>query len=747
MKTRSYVSPRSRAVPQRREGVAAAQLGALGADPERRQVLPQHGRRAPRRARRTRRCAAPRESASMPSAPVPANRSSTRAPPTSPSIANSASRTRSEVGRVARPRGAFSRRPPSVPRSPAPANGTPRAGAQPRDRRRRACARRSAARARPRAARARAAASCGSAATIVSARARASSSSGASSGRRATRNWRRPDWRVPTSSPSLRSSRSISASRKPSEWATSARSRAAPGRADQEAASPVLAAPDAAAQLVQLGDPEALGVLDQHHGRVRHVDPDLDHRRRDEHLGAPGGERRHRLPASRAGASRRAAAPARSPASSPARSRSSSAVAARSSARPAAPARRPLVGARRLGVLLDQRAHDEAPGGPARARRAAARRRRRARPRRRRGASDRAPAARQLAQRARVEVAVARQRERARDRRRGHVQRVHGARLARRAARARSRWRTPKRCCSSITATASERNDDVGLDQRVRADDQRELAAGELGEGVGAPAGGRRAGQQRRGHRLAAEQPLDRREVLLGERLGRRHQRRLVAVLDRAQHRVQRDHRLAAADLAHQQPLHRPRLGEVRVDRARSPAPGRRSARTAARPRASARSATAARRAPIAPARARRCARRRRNSSWVSSSSSKASRRRPCSRSRAVAREVHRGERAGAVGQALGRARAGREDLDDVAERGALALDEREDLGRGDALGGGVVGDGLARRSAAPRRRPSPSPGWRGRVVGDAEAAAAVRPCRAAAGACRAGSARRATAG
>ena len=38
---------------------------------------------------------------------------------------------------------------------------------------------------------------------------------------------------------------------------------------------------------------------------------------------------------------------------------------------------------------------------------------------------------------------------------------------------------------------------------------------------------------------------LDRREVLLGERLGRCHQRALVAVLDRPQQRVQRDHGLA----------------------------------------------------------------------------------------------------------------------------------------------------------------------------------------------------------
>ena len=42
-------------------------------------------------------------------------------------------------------------------------------------------------------------------------------------------------------------------------------------------------APDAAAQLVELGEAEALGALDDDQRRVGHVDPDLDHRRRDQH--------------------------------------------------------------------------------------------------------------------------------------------------------------------------------------------------------------------------------------------------------------------------------------------------------------------------------------------------------------------------------------------------------------------------------------------------------------------------------
>ncbi len=64
---------------------------------------------------------------------------------------------------------------------------------------------------------------------------------------------------------------------------------------------------------------------------------------------------------------------------------------------------------------------------------------------------------------------------------------------------------------------------------------------------------------------LRAER-LERQEVLLGERLRRRHQRALAARLDRAQERVERDDRLAGADVALQQPLHRRGAREVGVD-------------------------------------------------------------------------------------------------------------------------------------------------------------------------------------
>ena len=55
----------------------------------------------------------------------------------------------------------------------------------------------------------------------------------------------------------------------------------------------VRAATDTPAQLMELGEAEAFGVLDQHHGRVRNVDADLDHGGRDEDIGPPRSEVLH----------------------------------------------------------------------------------------------------------------------------------------------------------------------------------------------------------------------------------------------------------------------------------------------------------------------------------------------------------------------------------------------------------------------------------------------------------------------
>ena len=55
----------------------------------------------------------------------------------------------------------------------------------------------------------------------------------------------------------------------------------------------MLAAAHSPAELVQLRQPESLGVLDDHHRGVRHIDADLDDRRRDEHVHVAAREGRH----------------------------------------------------------------------------------------------------------------------------------------------------------------------------------------------------------------------------------------------------------------------------------------------------------------------------------------------------------------------------------------------------------------------------------------------------------------------
>ena len=128
----------------------------------------------------------------------------------------------------------------------------------------------------------------------------------------------RPFWRSPRIVPSPRRSRSTSASSKPSVVSTSASSRASPSAvagADQVAPRLAVRAPaDPAPQLVELRDAEAVGVEDHHHRRVGHVDADLDHGRRDEHVELAGAEAAPSPPPSRADVIRPCSRPSRRPA-------------------------------------------------------------------------------------------------------------------------------------------------------------------------------------------------------------------------------------------------------------------------------------------------------------------------------------------------------------------------------------------------------------------------------------------------
>ena len=79
-----------------------------------------------------------------------------------------------------------------------------------------------------------------------------------------------------------------------------------------------------------------------------------------------------------------------------------------------------------------------------------------------------------------------------------------------------------------------------------------------------------------------ANQSLEVAPVLLGEQLGRRHERRLQPRAGGARGRRRGDHRLAAADIALQQARHRYAGGEIAPRPPRARAPARASARTAA---------------------------------------------------------------------------------------------------------------------------------------------------------------------
>jgi hypothetical protein len=62
---------------------------------------------------------------------------------------------------------------------------------------------------------------------------------------------------------------------------------------EEDALRLVAAPPDATAKLVELREAETLRALDQHHGRIRHVDANLDDRRGDKHVRLARGERGH----------------------------------------------------------------------------------------------------------------------------------------------------------------------------------------------------------------------------------------------------------------------------------------------------------------------------------------------------------------------------------------------------------------------------------------------------------------------
>ena len=164
-----------------------------------------------------------------------------------------------------------------------------------------------------------------------------------------------------------------------------------------------------------------------------------------------------------------------------------------------------------------------------------------------------------------VEVAVEGQRQRARDRRGRHVERVR---------RAPADGRPPPHLVALHDAEAVLLVDDhhgrsaKATSPWIRACVPATMAASPEAMRARAPrrsAAVRRLVSSSQAHERAEQRPHGL-EVLLGERLGGRHEGPLMALLDGAQQGVHGDHRLARADVALQQPAHGGGTLEVGVD-------------------------------------------------------------------------------------------------------------------------------------------------------------------------------------
>ena len=107
---------------------------------------------------------------------------------------------------------------------------------------------------------------------------------------------------------------------------------------------------------------------------------------------------------------------------------------------------------------------------------------------------------------------------------------------------------------------------DRALDEGVGADDTAGLAALHRRGGFQPRLALDRAREEHRAHAERLEEPADGHEVLLGEDLGRSHDRRLIAGLDGGEGGEGRHHRLARSHIALEEPAHRVRLGHVGAD-------------------------------------------------------------------------------------------------------------------------------------------------------------------------------------
>ena len=289
---------------------------------------------------------------------------------------------------------------------------------------------------------------------------------------------------------------------------------------------------------MQLRETKAIGFLNDHDRRVRDVDADLDHRRRDKHVEVTGLEACHELTA--LGGTQ---APVQQ----------ADPVTAQLGLLQALGLRFRGPGLRRLR-LLDQRADDVRLTS-----------RVEVLPQARVGSAapvlrnpcrlDRLTIGGWLCDLRHREVAVDGERKRARDRRRSHVQHMRrpacGQRLALLDAEAMLLVDDRDREVTEL---------DSLLDERMCADDDVRIRS----EVALTP--GRGAREQCTADAEQTARLLECEEVLLRQRLRRRHQDALLACLDRSQQRIERHDGLAGSDLALKETLHRHALLEIAVE-------------------------------------------------------------------------------------------------------------------------------------------------------------------------------------
>ena len=298
---------------------------------------------------------------------------------------------------------------------------------------------------------------------------------------------------------------------------------------------------------MQLGEPEAIGVLDDHDGRVRDVDPQLHDGRGDQDVDLAVGERPQRpLLVRRAEGTVQEPHPRRGELAPEA------GVVSDRRHRPEAPGRLAhRTDHERLAPLPDRVAQARV-GRPAPVGSLA-----------HQGGRGGAPRG-ALGQEGGVQIAVQREGEAARDRRRRHREQVRRARPT--ASAQPGALRDAEAVLLVGDHQPEPRDVYAGGEQRLRPDEERHPTRGRVAQDRRAR--GRRGPPGERGE----PKPHPRRQrpegpgLLLGERLGRDHHEGRAAGR-RDQRRGREGHRrLAAADVADQEPLHRARTLEVAGD-------------------------------------------------------------------------------------------------------------------------------------------------------------------------------------